>query len=210
MREGLTPEIRERYKAWVRAAVTGVFFWGFYYLPGGTRQGGWNSDRKLYSLPEDFGVDKTAGNWKGKSCKTGAIEPLHINIPHIFRWPLNCTWRSETSVIPRWFSGKESACSVGDIGSVPGSEKSHGRRSLADYSPWGRKRAGHDWATRSPPPPRKNFRSWEETTAGRLELLMEGKPGVLQPMGSQRAGHSWATELNWDFSCFSTQERFHT
>ena len=30
-----------------------------------------------------------------------------------------------------------------------------------------------------------------------LELVMEGKPGVLQPMGSQRVGHDWATELNW-------------
>ena len=26
--------------------------------------------------------------------------------------------------------------------------KSHGQRSLADYSPWGRKRVGHDLATK--------------------------------------------------------------
>ena len=29
------------------------------------------------------------------------------------------------------------------------------------------------------------------------ELVMTGRPGVLQSMGSQRAGHDWATELNW-------------
>ena len=29
------------------------------------------------------------------------------------------------------------------------------------------------------------------------ELVMAGKPGVLQSMGSQRVGHNWATELNW-------------
>ena len=28
------------------------------------------------------------------------------------------------------------------------------------------------------------------------ELVMKGKPGVLQPMGSQRVRHHWATELN--------------
>ena len=28
------------------------------------------------------------------------------------------------------------------------------------------------------------------------ELVMEGKPGVLQSMGSQRVGHDRATELN--------------
>ena len=29
------------------------------------------------------------------------------------------------------------------------------------------------------------------------ELVMAGKPGMLQSMGSQRVGHNWATELNW-------------
>ena len=29
------------------------------------------------------------------------------------------------------------------------------------------------------------------------ELVMTGKPGVLQFMGLQRVGHDWATELNW-------------
>jgi len=29
------------------------------------------------------------------------------------------------------------------------------------------------------------------------ELMMTGKPGVLQSMGSQRVRHDWMTELNW-------------
>ena len=59
--------------------------------------------------------------------------------------------------LPWWLSyGKESACSVGDLGSTPGlrrspggghgnplqysfPENSHGQRSLAGYTPWGRK-----------------------------------------------------------------------
>ena len=44
--------------------------------------------------------------------------------------------------------GKESACSTGDLGSIPGSEvptpvfwpgESHGQKSLVGYSPWGGK-----------------------------------------------------------------------
>ena len=55
--------------------------------------------------------------------------------------------------------GKESVCSAGDPGSIPGLgrspgegngnslqypclEKSHGQRSLVDCSPWGRKESG--------------------------------------------------------------------
>ena len=30
-----------------------------------------------------------------------------------------------------------------------------------------------------------------------LELVMTGKPGMLQSMGLQRVRHNWATELNW-------------
>ena len=57
---------------------------------------------------------------------------------------------------PSGSHGKNPACNVGDLGSIPGSgrslregngnplqysclEKSHGQRSLAGYSPWGRK-----------------------------------------------------------------------
>ena len=60
--------------------------------------------------------------------------------------------------------GKESACSVGDLGSIPGLGRSpgrehgnplqysclenlHGQSSLVGYSPWGH-RVGHDWMTK--------------------------------------------------------------
>ena len=58
---------------------------------------------------------------------------------------------------------KESASNAGDPGSIPGSgrfpgkrhvntfqysEKSHGQRSLLDYSPRGHKRVGHDVVTK--------------------------------------------------------------
>ena len=60
--------------------------------------------------------------------------------------------------------GKESACYVGDLGSIPGlgrfpwrrkwqptplflSGESHGQRSLAGYSPWGHKRGRHYWSS---------------------------------------------------------------
>ena len=61
--------------------------------------------------------------------------------------------------------GKESACTAGDLGSLPGLKRSpggghgnplqysclqnpHGKRSLVGYSPWGSQRVGHDWATK--------------------------------------------------------------
>ena len=70
-----------------------------------------------------------------------------------------------TPIIAWWFSGKESACHcrrrgfsprIGEIpwrrewlpipGFLPG--KSHGQSSLVGYSPWGRKRVGHDLLTK--------------------------------------------------------------
>ena len=66
--------------------------------------------------------------------------------------------------LPRWLSGKESACSAGDASSVPGGQegpleegmathsvffpgKSHGQRSLEGYSPRGRTESDRrsDW-----------------------------------------------------------------
>ena len=66
----------------------------------------------------------------------------------------------ENTGLPWWLSGKESACSAGDLGSVselkrcPGEGNGyplqytcpgefHGQRSLVGYSPWGH-RVGHD------------------------------------------------------------------
>ena len=69
--------------------------------------------------------------------------------------------------LPRWFSGKESACQCRRHGFDPRSwkipwrrkwqptraflpGKSHGQRSLAGYSPWGCKRVRCDWVTKQP------------------------------------------------------------
>ena len=70
--------------------------------------------------------------------------------------PRENTFLSKTIFYPGGSDGKESACSAGDPGSIPGSrrfpgegkgyplqysclENPHGQRSLAGYSPWGRK-----------------------------------------------------------------------
>ena len=72
--------------------------------------------------------------------------------------------------------GKESACSAGDPGSIPGSgispgegngyplqysclENPHGKRSLVGYSPWGRKSRTHlsDYTTTIILLPRNHF-----------------------------------------------------
>ena len=68
--------------------------------------------------------------------------------------------------LPRWLSGKESACSVGDAGSIPGSGRSLGERNgnplqyyclenpmdcVANtrlHNPWGQKPVRYDSATK--------------------------------------------------------------
>ena len=84
----------------------------------------------------------------------------------------NGTWRNSVgenfllvvsaSLVAQWV--KESTCNEGDLCSIPGLERSpggghgnplqysclenpHGQRSLAGYSPWGR-RVGHNWTTK--------------------------------------------------------------
>jgi len=62
--------------------------------------------------------------------------------------------------LPSWLSGKGSACNAGDMGLIPGLERSSGegsnptpvflpgkQRSLEGYSPWGCKRLRQDLAT---------------------------------------------------------------
>ena len=66
---------------------------------------------------------------------------------------------------PGGSDSKEFACNVGDLGSIPRLGRSprgrhgnplqysclenpHRQRSLAGYSPWGRKRVGHDWVSK--------------------------------------------------------------
>ena len=40
--------------------------------------------------------------------------------------------------------------------------------------------------------------TWMDMSLSKLrELMMEGKPGILQSMGSRRVGHDWVTELKW-------------
>ena len=67
--------------------------------------------------------------------------------------------------LPRWLSGKESSCQVGNAGSIPGSRrtpwrrklqltsvffhgKCHGQKSLVGYSPWGHRRVEYDLAAK--------------------------------------------------------------
>ena len=83
-----------------------------------------------------------------------AIHPSHHTHTHT---------HTHTYGLPRWFSGKESACQYRRHGLNPWMRKipwrrkwqyipvflagkSHGQRSLACYSPWHHKRVGHDLA----------------------------------------------------------------
>ena len=86
-----------------------------------------------------------------------------------YKWPAPVNG----SVVERWglpggSDGKESACSVGDLCSIPGLgrypgegigyprqysglQNPHGQRSLVGYSPLGLQRVRHDWATNTHP-----------------------------------------------------------
>ena len=68
--------------------------------------------------------------------------------------------------LPWWLNGKESACIAGDLGSIPGSERSPGKRN----------------GTHS------GILAWR--------IPGTEKPGRLQSMGLQRVGHDWATNTN--------------
>ena len=68
-------------------------------------------------------------------------------------------FRMMSTGLPRWLSGKESSCQCRSWGFDPGEGnglstpvfspgKSHGQMSLEGYSPWGRKRIGHDLVTK--------------------------------------------------------------
>ena len=67
--------------------------------------------------------------------------------------------------IPWWLSGRESSCNGGDMGSIPGSERSPGAgdgnplqysclgnpvgRGAWVYGLWSLRRVGHDWVTKT-------------------------------------------------------------
>ena len=81
---------------------------------------------------------------------------------------LSMLWSTLQAIMgsPDSSAGKESTCSAGDPGSIPGLGRSpgggrgnllqysclenpHGPRSLANYSPWGSQRVRHDWVTKN-------------------------------------------------------------
>ena len=98
--------------------------------------------------------------------------------------------------LPRWLSGKESACSAGDAGLIPELRRSPGEvnGSPLQYTclgnPWteepgglqsmGSQRIGHDLVVKPPPPPPPNLRYTCCSLAFRLEeeqisLFLKGR-----------------------------------
>ena len=77
-------------------------------------------------------------------------------------------------------------------------EKFHGQRSMAGYSPWGR-RDGHNWASEL----EKEMATHSSVLAWRIPGMAE--PGGLPSMGSHRVGHDWsdlaAEHLNNKHDC---------
>ena len=100
---------------------------------------------------------------------------------------------------------KESVCNVRYlVGKIPWRREQlptpvfwpgefHGQRSLAGYSPWGRKELDMASPTQW---------TWVWVNSGSWWWM--GRPGMPQSMGSQRVGHNWATELNWATFTFFT------
>ena len=125
---------------------------------------------------------------------------------------------------PGGSDGKESSCSAGDLGLIPGLGRSpggrhdnplqysclespHGQRSLVGYSPWVAKSwtqlsegDGRGWDGWMASPARW---TWVWVDSG--SWWWTGRPGMLRFMGSQRVGHDWGTKHStqqppvWDF-----------
>ena len=119
------------------------------------------------------------------------------------------------------------ACNAGDLGSIPGSERSpgerkwqptpvllpgnsHGQRSLLDYSPWDR-RVGHDWAS-SPFPLQMDFSVMIKNTTGSAAAAaaksLQLYPTLCDPIdgsppGSPIPGILQARTLEWVAISFS-------
>ena len=116
---------------------------------------------------------------------------------------------------PGGSDSKESICNAGDLGSIPGLERSpggghghplqyfclknpHGQRSLAGYNPWGRKESGTTEQLSTHKGPRQGM---AEETASRQELLSSPRSGSrpLAPQPHQLSktytGKAWASWL---------------
>ena len=116
---------------------------------------------------------------------------LHCGIL-AFTLSFPCSWASQV------VSGKESPCQCkgwrlnASVGKVPWTRKwqptlvflpgkSHGQRSLVGYNPWGRKRVGHDWATKHqfpalPWPWWGCFCTWFGSQSGLSRMLIQRSP----------------------------------
>ena len=61
--------------------------------------------------------------------------------------------------------------------------------------------AGKDWGQEEKGTTEDEMVGWHRLSGHECgwtpELVLDGRPGVLQLMGSQRVRHDWATELNW-------------
>ena len=78
--------------------------------------------------------------------------------------------------------GKESACNVGDLGSIPGLGRSpggehgdplHGQRSLAGCSPWGHKKSDTTEQLRTHTPDKKQSRDVDTFQASSEAQILE-------------------------------------
>ena len=85
-------------------------------------------------------------HFKGLQCGGSGIEPACQCKRHGFDpWVRKMPWRRKWQPTPVFLPGE-----------------SHGQRSLVDYSPWDRKRIGHDWATKQQQQQgERNLHSWK-------------------------------------------------
>ena len=124
-----------------------------------------HSDSTQALLPLQGGVQSLSWQIGTQPLFICISKPLHKACQKVFWFsPLNLPFLPPV-LLPRWLSGKESACNtgaIGDSGMIPGSGRSSGegngnplqnsclenpmdQRSLVGYSPW-HCRVGHDWS----------------------------------------------------------------
>ena len=129
--------------------------------------------------------------------------------PRFDSWVWKIPWRRDRLPTPVFLgfpcgsAGKESACNVGDLGSIPGLGRSPGKVTHSSilawriplYSPWGR-RVGGDWATSTFCYSR---REWKRVT-GLLAPLEVGQAAFLYGM---RVGEGSKTRLEGRLRCFA-------